>query len=163
MFRVLIASVDWRVALFAVLIAAAASTTSLHTWTYARDFAGIKRLGWQLLAGASAAVGIWATHFLTIRAFAWGVPTSYVTILVASALLAAVAAATLGYGIALAGGRMQAAAGGAIVGLGLVLTHMIGTWALDVPATLHALHCSRCRYTWSPWPCAPPCSWSIAR
>ncbi len=128
---------DWRVALFAALIAAAAAFTALQTLAYARDCSGNKRLGWLLLAGASAAAGIWATHFLTIRAYQWGVPVAYDPQLVGAAFLVAITAATCGFAIALTGDRMHAVAGGAVIGMGLVLTHVAGMKALDLPAALH--------------------------
>ncbi len=132
-----LASVDWRVALFAALIAAAAGLTALQTLAYARDCTGNKRLGWLLLTGASAAAGIWATHFLTIRAYQWPVQVSYDPTVVGAAFLVAITAATCGFAIASTGDRMHAVAGGAVVGMGLVLTHVAGMNALSLPAAMH--------------------------
>ena len=96
-----------------------------------------ERTAWLLLAGAVAAAGIWSTHFLTIRAYTWDVATAYDLLAVAATLLAATIATTAGLAFAAPEGRWQAAAGGALIGLGIVVTHVVGVKVLDVPATLH--------------------------
>ena len=139
MFRVpalAIAQVDLRIVLFALLIAAGAALASLQILARARDCEGSRRSAWLLLAGAGAAVGIWATHFLAIRAYTWDFATTYSVAGIAAALLVAMIATTAGLALAVPEGRWQAAAGGALIGLGLVLTHTVGLKAIEAPATL---------------------------
>lgn len=132
-----IAQIDLRIVLFAVLIAAGAAFTSLQILARARECRGNERTAWLLLAGAAAATGIWSTHFLTIRAYTWDFATAYNLLAVAATLLVATIATTTGLALAAPEGRWQAAAGGALIGLGIVLTHVAGVKTLDVPATLH--------------------------
>ena len=131
------AQFDGRLLLFAVAIVAAAALTSFHTFSQARDCRGRARTLRLLLAGACVAVGSWATHFLAIRAYEWGAPTAYDPVMVAFALLAAAVTATAGFALAGPEGRLQAASGGAVIGLGIVLVHVVGMKALDLPASLH--------------------------
>ena len=141
MFRVpamAIAQLDLRLLLFAGLIAACAAFVSLHTLGHGRDSHGRARGAWLILAGATAAAGFWATQFLAIRAYEWGAPTAYNPGVVALALLAGTIVITAGLALAMPEGRWQAAAGGAVVGLGMVLGHVVGMKALDLPGVLHA-------------------------
>ena len=141
MFRVpalVIVQLDLRLLFFAGLIAASAALVSLHTLGHGRDCHGRARGAWLALAGATAAAGFWATHFLAIRAYEWGAPTAYNPGLVALALLAGTILITAGFALALPEGRWQAAAGGAVVGLGMVVGHAVGMKALDLPGVLHA-------------------------
>jgi diguanylate cyclase (GGDEF)-like protein/PAS domain S-box-containing protein len=132
-----IAALDWRLVVFAGLIAAAASVTALHALGHARDRRGRARAMWLLLAGAGAGAGIWATHFLAVRAYEWGAPTTYDSSTVTLVLLVGIAVTTAGFALSAADGRIHALAGGAVIGAGLVLVHVIGMKALQLPATLH--------------------------
>ncbi len=131
------AQLDLRLVLFAVLIAAAAAFTALQSHARARELQGRGRAAWLLLAGTSAAAGIWATHFLAVRAYDWGAPTGYDPMLVAAALLVATVATTAGFALAAPDGRWHAAAGGAVIGAGIVVTHVVGLKALSLPGALH--------------------------
>jgi diguanylate cyclase (GGDEF)-like protein/PAS domain S-box-containing protein len=133
-----IAQLDLRLLLFAALIAACAALVSLHTLGHGRDSHGRARGAWLILAGVTAAAGFWATQFLAIRAYEWGAPTAYNPGVVALALLAGAIVITAGLALAMPEGRWQAAAGGAVVGVGMVLGHVVGMKALDLPGVLHA-------------------------
>ena len=140
MFRVpafAMAQLDFRVVLFAVLIAVAAAFTAVHAHAHARECLGRRRTIWLLLAGCSAGAGIWATHFLAIRTFDWGLPLSYDAHFVAASLLVAAVFATAGFALAIPDGRLQAAAGGALIGTGIVLVHVLGLKSVEIAGTLH--------------------------
>src|SRR5262245_24498154 len=131
------AQLDFRLVLFAGLIAAATAFTAFQSHMRARELRDRRRRGWLLLAGAGGGVGIWATHFLAVRAYDWGLPTAYDPMLAAAALLIAAVATTAGFALATPDGRLHAAAGGAVIGAGIVLTHVVGLKALSLPGTLH--------------------------
>jgi diguanylate cyclase (GGDEF)-like protein/PAS domain S-box-containing protein len=128
---------DLRVVLFAVLISVTAAFTALQAITSARECQGRWRAAWLVLAGSSLGAGIWAAHFLAVRAHTWSVPLAYDMSFVAASLLVAVVLATAGFALTLPEGRLQAAAGGAVIGAGVVLAHVFGIKAMEIPATLH--------------------------
>jgi diguanylate cyclase (GGDEF)-like protein/PAS domain S-box-containing protein len=129
--------IDWRLVLFASLLSAGAAFKALHTLGRARESSGSARAGWLVLAGAVGAVGTWATHFLAIRAYEWGAPTAYDPALVMLSLVAGASVMAAGFALAVPDGRWQAAAGGTVVGVGVVLVHFIGLKALALPGVLH--------------------------
>ncbi|MBX9591637.1 MAG: PAS-domain containing protein [Hyphomonadaceae bacterium] len=140
MFRVLtnaIAQFDLRLLLFAALIATAAVFNAFQIVSHARDWQGRGRMLRLLFAGTGPAAAMWAVHFLAIRAYAWDLPTAYDPTLVALALLLAIVTTTTGFALAAPEGRLPAVAGGALIGLGIALTHVVGMRALEVPAVLH--------------------------
>ena len=131
------AQLDLRVVLFAVLIAVATAFTAVQAHACARECQRRRRTVWLLLAGCSAGAGIWATHFLAIRAYDWGMPLAYDAHFVAVSLLVTVGFATAGFALAIPDGRLQAAAGGALLGTGIVLAHVLGLKAVEIAGTLH--------------------------
>jgi diguanylate cyclase (GGDEF)-like protein/PAS domain S-box-containing protein len=122
--------------LFGLLVAVAGAFTALQTLAHARENSGGRRISWLLVAGVSAAAGIWATHFLAIRAFNFGVATGYDAPLTIATLLVAAALTTVGLALAMPGGRMHAVAGGSVIGVGIVITHVVGMQALVIAGTL---------------------------
>jgi diguanylate cyclase (GGDEF)-like protein/PAS domain S-box-containing protein len=128
---------DLRLVLFAALIATAGAFTALQAHGRARECSSNWRVWWLVLAGTSAGAGIWATHFLAIRAYAWDLPIAFNAMGIAASLLVAVIAATVGFALAVPAHRLHAAAGGAVIGLGIVLTHVVGLKALEIPGTIH--------------------------
>ena len=87
---------------------------------------------WLLITGVCAASGIWATHFVAMLAYNAGIPTAYDPALTGISLCIAIVATTFGFAVCSGGSRLQAVAGGAIIGLGISLMHFTGMNALIV-------------------------------
>jgi diguanylate cyclase (GGDEF)-like protein/PAS domain S-box-containing protein len=128
---------DLRIVLFAVLIAAAGAFTAMQASTLAQGQKWKLRTFWLVLAGTSAGAGIWATHFLAIRAYQWEIQPAYSALGVALSFLVAASTAAAGFALAAPGSRWHAAAGGSVIGVAIVLTHVLGLKALGVGGTLH--------------------------
>jgi diguanylate cyclase (GGDEF)-like protein/PAS domain S-box-containing protein len=125
---------DWRIVLFAALIAVAGAFTAMQAQGFAKERNGRSRAFWLMMAGSCAGAGIWATHFLAVRAFEWGVPLAFNPAGVAASLLVAVCAATAGLAMAGRGDdRLEVAAGGSLLGVAVILTNFVGLMALAAP------------------------------
>ena len=128
---------DWRVVLFAALIAAAGAFTAMQAHAFAQGQKGKLRAFWLVVAGSCAGAGIWATHFLAVRAFEWGVPLAFSPVGVAASLLIAACTATAGFAIAgRCGERLEVIAGGSLLGVAVILTHFVGLIALAAAGVL---------------------------
>ncbi len=127
---------DARLAVIAVVVCALAAFTSISIYAHAVEDRRRTRHGWVFLTGVCAGSGMWATHLLGTLAYDMGVPTGYDPLLSGASLLVAMFAATVGAAVAVRGGRIEAAAGGAIFGAGIGLMHFIGKSALIVPGAL---------------------------
>jgi NO-binding membrane sensor protein with MHYT domain len=82
------------------------------------------------------AAGIWTTHFVGILAYAPSLPVNYDPVLIIASLLIAAIAATAGFAISLRVGRPMVAAGGAIIGTGIALTHFAVINARVIPGMI---------------------------
>jgi diguanylate cyclase (GGDEF)-like protein len=144
MFRVfscLTAEHDWRLVVLAGLVCFAASIVAVSIFHRATASQAWARVIWIAIAGAAIGYGIWATHFVAMLAYEPGVPTGYSIALTALSLAAAMILTSCGFGVAVNNsGRWRAAAGGAIIGVGIASMHYTGMWALEVPGHV----------TWSP-------------
>ncbi len=127
---------DYRLVLLAAIICAATSITSFSIYSRAAQGQGLNKLGWLFLTGVATGSGIWATHFVAMLSYSAGVPTAYDPLVTAVSLLVAVASTTFGYFVCSQGSRLDAGAGGALIGLGIGLMHFTGMRALIVPGTL---------------------------
>jgi diguanylate cyclase (GGDEF)-like protein/PAS domain S-box-containing protein len=128
---------DLRIVLFAVLIAAAGSFTAVQALTSARDQQGALRTFWLVVAGACAGAGIWATHFLALRAYLGGLAAAFDPIFVGLSFVIAVGITTAGFAVALSADRWHAVAGGSLLGVAIVSTHVAGLKAVAVAGVLH--------------------------
>lgn len=140
MYRVLeigVDRLDWKVVLLAALIAIAGTFTAMQAHAFAQDRRGGARAFWLVVAGSCAGSAMWAIHFLMVRAFEWGMPLGFHPAGVAASLLVAACTATAGFGIAGRGKtRLEAAAGGSLLGVAVVLAHFVGLVALSTSGVL---------------------------
>ena len=98
---------------------------------------GLRRLAWIILTGVCTASGIWATHFVAMLAYDPGHPTAYEPVATLASLLIAIFVIAVGFYLSARGDRLNAAAGGAVIGAGIGLMHYTGMYAVVVPGTLH--------------------------
>jgi signal transduction histidine kinase/NO-binding membrane sensor protein with MHYT domain len=121
---------DWRLVLVAVAVCVVACTSSFFLYAKLPADRGARRLAWLAILGLVAGSGVWTTHFVAMLAFRTGFDERYDTLGTAASLFAAVAAATLGFGVAAhAKGPHAIRArllGGLVVGLGVALMHYLG-------------------------------------
>ena len=90
-----------------------------------------------MVAGACAGAGFWATHFLALRAYFDGLQVAFDPIFVGLSFVIAVAIATAGFAVALSADRWHAVAGGSLLGVAIVSTHVAGLKAVAVAGVLH--------------------------
>jgi PAS domain S-box-containing protein len=127
---------DLRLVLLAAAVCLLASTTAISLFHRSRAAVARHRLRWTLAAGAVTGCGIWATHFIAMLAYQPGIPVSYHVGLTLLSLVVAMLVTGLGFFIALGSERYSAAAGGAVVGLGVGGMHYLGVWAMQLPGHL---------------------------
>jgi NO-binding membrane sensor protein with MHYT domain len=125
---------DLRLVVVAGVICFIASVTAISLIHRARAAKERVRAIWIMTAGIATGCGIWATHFIAMLAYEPGVATGYDIALTALSLVVAVMVTSIGIGIAVCGREpWGAAAGGAIVGLGVACMHYTGMFALQLP------------------------------
>ena len=87
---------------------------------------------WLWIAAASSGFGIWATQFITMLAYDPDVPSGYNLGLTLSSLFAAILLTGIGLSLVAATALRRAQwLGGAIVGIGIGVTHCLGAAAYD--------------------------------
>ena len=124
---------DWRLVIIAGLVCLLASFVAVAILYRAFVVGGNARVVWIAIAGATVGCGIWATHFIAMLAYDPGVPAGYDVSLTLLSLLLACVITSIGFGMAIyAPGQWGPAAGGAIVGIGVVVMHYVGMRALEV-------------------------------
>src|SRR5262249_53821557 len=132
---------DWRLVLLAGTVCFLASAVAISLFDRARAAQGRSRLAWVALDATVSGCGIWATHFIAMLAYDPGTGAGYSIRVTVLSLVFAVLINGVGLGIALSARRRAvAAAGGAIVGIGVAAMHYTGMMALELPA----------RIVWSP-------------
>ena len=132
---------DWRLVLLAGAVCFLASMVAISLFHRARSSRGYARLIWTALDAAVSGCGIWATHFIAMLAYDPGNGAGYSIQVTVLSLVLAVMIVGIGLGIAVSGGgRLFAAIGGAVVGIGVAAMHYTGMMALELPA----------RISWSP-------------
>jgi diguanylate cyclase (GGDEF)-like protein/PAS domain S-box-containing protein len=124
---------DLRLVGLAAGVCLLASVTAISLFHRGRTALGRSRLVWTLTAGVVTGCGIWSTHFIAMLAYQPGVPVFYEAGLTFLSLLMAMLITGLGFFIAFEAGRLSAAAGGAVVGLGVGCMHYLGVWAMQMP------------------------------
>jgi diguanylate cyclase (GGDEF)-like protein len=122
----------WLVIL-AAGVCAVGSLTSFVMYGHVLRRARRSRKIWLALLGVCAGANIWATHFVAMLAHDTGLPTSYDPVLTAASFAVVVAVTSLGFALSLGARRVMAAAGGAVIGLGIAAMHFLGMQALVVP------------------------------
>ncbi|HEX5506964.1 MAG TPA: EAL domain-containing protein [Pseudolabrys sp.] len=128
---------DWRLVLLAGVVCFLTCIAAVNLFHRARATSGHSRAVWIATAGFATGVGIWATHFIGILAFDPNIPLAYGIFLTIASLLAAIVVVTVGLAIAIYDDRRwSAAAGGVIVGLGIVIMHYLGMAALEMSGTI---------------------------
>ena len=137
MFRVLTCLVvehDWRLVALAGIVCFIASLAAITLLHRAQATQGALRTAWLLTAGTATGWGIWSTHFIAMLAYDPGFGVGYDLSLTAVSLVAAVALTSTGLWVAMVSrSRWSAAAGGMIVGGGVVTMHYLGMSALEMP------------------------------
>jgi NO-binding membrane sensor protein with MHYT domain/nitrogen-specific signal transduction histidine kinase len=128
---------DYRLVFLAAIICGVAAITSFSIYSRAVDSKDLPRLGWLCLTGFFAACGIWATHFVAMLAYDAGAPTAYEPVLTTASLLIATLVTTGGFSVAALGRRLNAALGGALIGIGIGMMHFTGMKALVIAGTIH--------------------------
>ncbi|WEK43328.1 MAG: EAL domain-containing protein [Candidatus Sphingomonas colombiensis] len=94
---------------------------------------GIQRIGWLFLTSVGAGATIWCTHFVAMLAFRAGVPVKLDPVLTIFSLIAAIGGSGVGFLIAVwRRSIVNAAVGGALVGLVIAMMHFIGMAAYRV-------------------------------
>jgi diguanylate cyclase (GGDEF)-like protein/PAS domain S-box-containing protein len=132
---------DLRLVALAGAVCLLASAVAISLFNRARASQGRARASWIALDAVVSGCGIWATHFIAMLAYDPGTGAGYSIRVTVLSLVFAVLINGVGLGIALAGaGRVFAAIGGAIVGIGVAAMHYTGMMALELPA----------RIVWSP-------------
>ena len=128
---------DYRLVFLAAIICGVAAITSFSIYSRAVDSKDLPRLGWLCLTGFFAACGIWATHFVAMLAYDPGIPTAYEPVLTTASLLVAAVVTTAGFSLAALGRRLNAALGGALIGLGIGMAHFTGMKGFIVAGTIN--------------------------
>jgi diguanylate cyclase (GGDEF)-like protein/PAS domain S-box-containing protein len=123
---------DWRLVVLASIVCFLASGAAIDLFHRARTLRGRARAVWLLTASVATGSGVWATHFIAMLAFDPGIPISFSVALTVISLLVAIAVTATGLALAIYGNaRWSAAAGGAIVGLGISCMHYTGIAAVQ--------------------------------
>ncbi len=116
----------------AALICAATVVSAFKTFSLAMTYADRRRM-WIGFTGASAAAGIWATHFVGMLAYNAPVPISYDIGLTLLSLVLAAAATTTGFALSARDDRSTVTLGGAVIGAGAAGMHFTGMMAMELP------------------------------
>lgn len=149
---------DPQLVMIALIICTGTVFSSFKTYGHALDSRDTRRHLWLVLTGFSTACGIWATHFIAMVAFNAGQPIGYDIPVTGVSFAVAAMSAVTGYWIAANGHTwlempdadhasapgqtasgaqtLFAAAGGAIVGLGIAAMHFLGMSAVIVAGTV---------------------------
>lgn len=126
---------DLRLVVLAALVCLLASFTGLTLFQRAQARLGNAQLTWAIGAGLATGSGIWTTHFVAMLAYSPIVPIAYNFLLTLTSLVIGVLVCTFGFVVAL--NPRHAAAGGAVIGLGVGLMHFTGMSALEIPGHIH--------------------------
>ncbi len=118
---------DLRLVVVAGLICIAVSFTVFRLFGQARARAPGERVPWLAFTALAAGVGVWATHFVAMLAYAPSVTSGYELGGTIASLILSIAGSALGFGLASAARKPRwMAAGGGLVGLSIALMHYEG-------------------------------------
>ena len=128
---------DHRLLTLAIVVCVLESFVALYVYQQVSATHGYLGKGWLGVVGLCTGGAIWATHFIAMLAYEDGVPTAYGPVLTVVSLLVAIGVTTFGFSLSSCGrGQRARASGGAIIGLGIAVMHMIGMKALIIAGTI---------------------------
>ena len=113
----------------AIFVCVVSSVTALNILGQVGRTTGYMRDIWLWIAATASGFGIWATQFITMLAYAPGVPNGYNLGLTLLSLFAAILLTGVGLSLVTSRWRGGPWIGGAVVGVGIAATHYIGTAA----------------------------------
>jgi diguanylate cyclase (GGDEF)-like protein len=122
---------DLRLVVVAAIICVLASSIAFSAFGQALHDKSRKLL-WAALAATVAGLGIWATHFIAMLAYAPDLPMGYDIGTTLLSVAAAVVISGIGCWVALGSHPALTTLGGAIVGAGVATMHYIGMAAVEV-------------------------------
>src|SRR5882762_4588835 len=113
--------------IFATIICVLGSFLAMRLFSRVRRTQGLQKLNWLFLSGFVGGSTIWTTHFVAMLGYKTPVVNGYDPMLTLVSLLAGVVLTIAGFSIASTSQKgALIEAGGAIVGLGVVVMHYIG-------------------------------------
>ncbi|WP_062210696.1 EAL domain-containing protein [Aureimonas sp. AU12] len=115
----------WLIAL-AALVCVVGSWVTVRLFHRAADTQWPERGAWLVLTALITGGSIWCTHFIAILGYDPGISIGFDPVLTIVSLLVAMVGAGIGFLIASSAGRSASLAGGAIVGLAIVVMHYTG-------------------------------------
>lgn len=128
---------DLRFVLVAAVVCVLGSLTAVRIFCNTYNAQAGTRALWVFLAAFAFGSAVWATHFLAMLAFEPGLPTGYEPKLTIVSLFVAIAAMTLGFGVAShKTPRIIPVIGGMLTGLGIGAMHYTGMAALRTAGTV---------------------------
>jgi len=133
-YNCLVTDHDLRLVGLAAVICALASYTAISLLHHVRKSAASMQRVWLAVSAIATGFGIWATHFIAMLAFSPGIPTAYNIVLTGFSLVAAIFLTGIGLAVAvtsMAGSRLSAWLGGAMVGGGIAAMHYTGMAAFE--------------------------------
>jgi len=128
---------DFSHLIFAAIICVLGSVLAMRLFSRVRRTQGLQKLNWLFLSGFVGGSTIWTTHFVAMLGYKTPVVNGYDPTLTLVSLLAGVVLTIAGFSIASISQKgALIEAGGAIVGLGVVLMHYIGIAAYQAAGHL---------------------------
>jgi diguanylate cyclase (GGDEF)-like protein len=128
---------DRRLVALAVLVCLLASGVAISLFHRAQATRGRARLIWLSLDAAAGGCGIWATHFIAMLAYEPDAGAGYNLALTILSLVFAAVISGAGLSTALRyGSQPAAAAGGAVIGVGIAAMHYTGMLAVELPGQI---------------------------
>jgi diguanylate cyclase len=128
---------DLRFVLVAAVVCVLGSLIAVRMFCNTFNAQPATRALWVFLAAFAFGSAVWATHFLAMLAFEPGLPTGYEPKLTIVSLFVAIAAMTLGFGVAShKSPRAVPIIGGMLTGLGVGAMHYTGMAALRTAGTV---------------------------
>jgi signal transduction histidine kinase/NO-binding membrane sensor protein with MHYT domain/ActR/RegA family two-component response regulator len=128
---------DLRLVLIAALVCVTAVYTAFRLFSQAQSRPAEERGPWLAFTALTAGVGVWATHFIAMLAYAPMVKSGYELWGTVESLILSIVGAGVGFSLAIAARRtLWVAAGGALVGASIGAMHFIGMQAFRPAAIL---------------------------
>jgi diguanylate cyclase len=123
--------------LFAATICVLGSVLAMRLFSRVRRTQGLQKLNWLFLAGFVGGSTIWTTHFVAMLGYKTPVVNGYDPTLTLLSLMVGIVLTIAGFSIASMSQKgALIEAGGAIVGLGVVLMHYVGIAAYQAAGHL---------------------------
>ncbi len=122
----------------AVLVCSLGIVVVTQMFEQARASRAMARTCWIVLTGVAAGATIWCTHFVSMMGYAANAAVRIDPLLTVFSLMIAVAGASLGLWVALAGATLRSAAiGGALVGAAAAAMHFLGMAGYHIDGLVH--------------------------